>query len=68
MTTHHPSLKHSLRKIIFGTDTAWGLRFDQFWLTSIDGHRGGVDVDANFSAGSGGTIRSFNPNITIYTV
>ncbi len=41
---------------------------DQFLLTSIDGHRGGVDVDANFSAGSGGTIRSFNPNITIYTV
>lgn len=41
---------------------------DQFLLTSIDGQRGGIDVDANFSAGSGGTIRSFNPNITIYTV
>lgn len=41
---------------------------DQFLLTSIDGHHGGIDVDANFSAGSGGTIRSFNPNITIYTV
>ena len=41
---------------------------DQFLLTSIDGHRGGVDVDANFSAGSGGTIRSFNPEITFYTV
>ena len=27
-----------------------------------------MDVDANFSAGSGGTIRSFNPYITIYTV
>jgi len=25
-------------------------------------------VDANFSAGSGGTIRSFNPEITFYTV
>ena len=41
---------------------------DQFLLTSIDGRRGGVDVDANFSAGSGGTIRSFNPEITFYTV
>ncbi len=41
---------------------------DQFLLTSIDGHRGGIDVDANFSAGSGGTIRSFNPEITFYTV
>ncbi len=35
MTTHHPSLKHSLRKIIFGTDTAWGLRFDQFLIYAI---------------------------------
>jgi hypothetical protein len=41
---------------------------DQFLLTSVDGQRGGMDVDANFSAGSGGTIRSFNPYITIYTV
>ncbi|MBU3538483.1 hypothetical protein ICN36_06005 [Polynucleobacter sp. UK-Gri1-W3] len=41
---------------------------DQFLLTSVDGHRGGFDVDANFSAGSGGTIRSFNPEITFYTV
>ncbi|MBU3628846.1 hypothetical protein ICN39_07980 [Polynucleobacter sp. AP-Reno-20A-A9] len=41
---------------------------DQFLLTSIDGRRGGIDVDANFSAGSGGTIRSFNPDITFYTV
>jgi len=41
---------------------------DQFLMTSIDGQRGGVDVDANFSAGSGGTIRSFNPEITFYTV
>jgi hypothetical protein len=41
---------------------------DQFLLTSIDGQRGGLDVDANFSAGSGGTIRSLNPNITFYTV
>ena len=41
---------------------------DQFLLASIDGQRGGVDVDANFSAGSGGTIRSFNPEITFYTV
>jgi lipid-binding SYLF domain-containing protein len=41
---------------------------DQFLLTSIDGQRGGMDVDANFSAGSGGTVRSFNPYISIYTV
>jgi lipid-binding SYLF domain-containing protein len=41
---------------------------DQFLLTSIDGQRGGTDVDANFSAGSGGTVRSFNPYISIYTV
>lgn len=41
---------------------------DQFLLTSIDGQRGGMDVDANFSAGSGGEIRSFNPEITFYTV
>ncbi len=41
---------------------------DQFLLTSIDGRRGGIDVDANYSAGSGGTIRSFNPEITFYTV
>lgn len=41
---------------------------DQFLLTSVDGQRGGIDVDANFSAGSGGTIRSFNPEITFYTV
>jgi lipid-binding SYLF domain-containing protein len=41
---------------------------DQFLLTSIDGQHGGMDVDANFSAGSGGTVRSFNPYITIYTV
>ena len=50
--------------VIFKTPTA----IDQFLLTSIDGQRGGVDVDANFSAGSGGTIRSFNPEITFYTV
>ena len=49
---------------IFKTPTA----IDQFLLTSIDGQQGGVDVDANFSAGSGGTIRSFNPEITFYTV
>jgi len=41
---------------------------DQFLITSIDGQRGGMDVDANFSAGSGGEIRSFNPEITFYTV
>ena len=41
---------------------------DQFLLTSVDGQKGGVDVDANFSAGSGGEIRSFNPDITFYTV
>ena len=41
---------------------------DQFLLTSIDGQRGGIDIDANFSAGSGGVIRSFNPDITFYTV
>jgi hypothetical protein len=50
--------------VIFKTTSA----IDQFLLTSIDGQKGGVDVDANFSAGSGGTIRSFNPDITFYTV
>lgn len=50
--------------IVFKTTSA----IDQFLLTSIDGQRGGLDVDANFSAGSGGTIRSFNPSITFYTV
>lgn len=41
---------------------------DQFLLTSIEGYQGGMDIDANFSAGSGGIIRSFNPDITFYTV
>ena len=41
---------------------------DEFLLTSIDGQKGGIDIAANFSAGSGGTIRSFNPDITFYTV
>ncbi|SNX28100.1 hypothetical protein SAMN06295945_0421 [Polynucleobacter meluiroseus] len=50
--------------IIFKTTSA----IDQFLLTSIGGQQGGIDVDANFSAGPGGTVRSFNPNITIYTV
>ena len=50
--------------VIFKSPTA----IDQFLLTSIDGQRGGVDVDANISAGSGGEIRSFNPEITFYTV
>ena len=50
--------------VIFKTTSA----IDQFLLTSIDGQKGGIDVDANFSAGSGGTIRSFNPDITFYTV
>jgi hypothetical protein len=50
--------------LIFKTTSA----IDQFLLASIDGNQGGLDVEANFSAGSGGTIRSFNPNITFYTV
>ena len=50
--------------VIFKTTSA----IDQFLMTSIDGQKGGIDVDANFSAGSGGTIRSFNPEITFYTV
>jgi hypothetical protein len=50
--------------VIFKTASA----IDQFLLSTIDGQQGGIDVDANFSAGSGGTIRSFNPDITIYTV
>jgi hypothetical protein len=50
--------------VIFKTPGA----IDQFLLTSIDGQKGGIDIDANFSAGSGGTIRSFNPEITFYTV
>jgi hypothetical protein len=49
---------------VFKTTSA----IDQFLLTSIDGQRGGLDIDANFSAGSGGIIRSLNPNITFYTV
>jgi len=50
--------------VIFKTTSA----IDQFLLSTIDGQRGGIDIDANFSAGSGGTIRSFNPDITFYTV
>ena len=50
--------------IIFKTTSA----IDQFLLASIDGQQGGLDVEANFSAGSGGVIRSFNPYITFYTV
>ncbi len=50
--------------VIFKTASA----IDQFLLSSIGGQQGGIDVDANFSAGSGGTIRSFNLYITIYTV
>jgi hypothetical protein len=50
--------------VIFKTTSA----IDQFLMTSIDGQKGGIDIDANFSAGSGGTIRSFNPQITFYTV
>jgi len=50
--------------VIFKTTSA----IDQFLLSSIDGQQGGIDIDANFSAGSGGTIRSFNPDITFYTV
>jgi hypothetical protein len=50
--------------VIFKTTSA----IDQFLLGSVDGQEGGLDVQANFSAGSGGTIRSFNPNITFYTV
>ena len=50
--------------VIFKTPKA----IDQFLLTSIDGQRGGMDIYANFSAGSGGVIRSFNPDITFYTV
>lgn len=50
--------------VIFKTTSA----IDQFLLSTVDGQQGGIDVDANFSAGSGGTIRSFNPNITFYTV
>jgi lipid-binding SYLF domain-containing protein len=50
--------------VIFKTPKA----IDQFLLTSIDGQKGGMDIDVNFSAGSGGVIRSFNPDITFYTV
>ena len=39
--------------VIFKTTSA----IDQFLLSTIDGQQGGIDVDANFSAGSGGTIR-----------
>jgi hypothetical protein len=50
--------------IIFNTVDA----IDQFLLTTINGQQVGLDVEANFSAGSSSTIRSFNPNVTFYTV
>jgi hypothetical protein len=50
--------------IIFKTVDA----IDQFLLTTINGQQVGLDVEANFSAGSSSTIRSFNPNVTFYTV
>lgn len=50
--------------ILFKTQDA----IDQFILTTIDGQPMGVDVEANFSAGASSTIRSFNPNVTFYTV
>lgn len=52
-------------QIIIFKDTS---AIDQFLIASIDGTKGGIDVEANFSAGSGGTIRSLNPEITFYTV
>ena len=50
--------------IIFKTQEA----IEQFILTTVDGQQLGLDVEANFSAGSRSTIRSFNPNVTFYTV
>jgi hypothetical protein len=50
--------------IIFKTTDA----IDQFLLTTFNGQQVGLDVEANFSAGSSSTIRSFNPNVTFYTV
>ncbi len=50
--------------IIFKTQDA----IEQFILTTVDGQQVGLDVEANFSAGSSSTIRSFNPNGTFYTV
>jgi len=50
--------------IIFKTQDA----IDQFILTTVDGQQLGLDVEANFSAGSSSTIRSFNPSVTFYTV
>jgi lipid-binding SYLF domain-containing protein len=50
--------------IIFKTVDA----IDQFLLTTINGQQVGLDVEANFSAGSSSTIRSFNPNVTFYSV
>ncbi len=35
METHKLSLKQNLRRVIFGTDTPWGLRFDQFLIYAI---------------------------------
>lgn len=35
MTKKNTSLKQHLRTIIFGTDTTWGLRFDQFLIYAI---------------------------------
>ena len=50
--------------IIFKTQDA----IEQFILTTIDGQQMGLDVEANFSAGSSSSIRSFNPNVSFYTV
>ncbi len=50
--------------IVFKTQDA----IDQFILATVDGQQLGLDVEANFSAGSSSTIRSFNPNVTFYTV
>jgi len=50
--------------IIFKTQDA----IEQFILTTVDGQQMGLDIEANFSAGSSSSIRSFNPNVTFYTV
>lgn len=58
-------IKINIKSLFFKTTSA----IDQFLLALVDGQEGGLDVEANFSAGSGGgTIRSFNPDITFYTV
>lgn len=43
-------IKINIKSLFFKTTSA----IDQFLLALVDGQEGGLDVEANFSAGSGG--------------